>query len=184
MGETRDADRPTNPRSPFLGGLTATIIVDQERLGANPRSTLGTTTDANAQLRILFSRLGKPHIGGPKAFSFNVASVSEAGTITVAKGGRKVKERREFEVVDGLCPRCERLGRISDFGLTARFDAGRSASEGALLIPGYSMNNWYGHTALFNQNPMPVGYSDRPGEPGFPGWMCWIPRRVCNILDM
>lgn len=132
------------PDVDVLDGLTTAIIVDQERLGTNPRSTLGTATDVNTQLRILFSRLGKPHIGGPKAFSFNVASVSGAGAITVAKGGRKVKERRKFEVVGGMCPRCEGLGRVSDFDLTALFDAEKSLNEGALLVPGYSVDGWYG----------------------------------------
>ena len=132
------------PDVDVLDGLTTAIIVDQERLGTNPRSTLGTATDVNTQLRILFSRLGKPHIGGPKAFSFNVASISGAGAITVAKGERKVKERREFEVVGGMCPRCEGLGRVSDFDLTALFDAEKSLNEGALLVPGYSVDGWYG----------------------------------------
>ena len=153
------------PDVDFLDGLTTAIIVDQERLGANPRSTLGTATDVNTQLRILFSRLGKPHIGGPKAFSFNVASVSGAGAITVAKSGRKVKERREFEVVGGMCPRCEGLGRVSDFDLTALFDAGRSLNEGALLVPGYSMDGWYGRiyrNSGFLDPDKPIGhYSER-----------------------
>ena len=132
------------PDVDLLDGLTTAIIVDQERLGGNPRSTLGTVTDVNAQLRILFSRLGQPHIGGPKAFSFTVASVSGAGAVTVTKGGRQVKQRREFEVIGGMCPRCEGRGQVSDFDHAALFDAEKSLDEGALLIPGYSMDGWYG----------------------------------------
>lgn len=153
------------PDVDFLDGLTTAIIVDQERLGANPRSTLGTATDVNTQLRILFSRLGKPHIGGPKAFSFNVASVSGAGAITIAKGGRKVKERRKFEVVGGMCPRCEGIGRVSDFDPTALFDAERSLNEGGLLVPGYSVDSWYGRiyrNSGFLDPDKPIGhYSER-----------------------
>ena len=132
------------PDVDLLDGLTTAIIVDQERLGGNARSTLGTVTDVHAQLRILFSRLGQPHVGGPKAFSFNVASVSGAGALTVTKGGRQVKERREFEVIGGMCPRCEGRGHISDFDHTALFDAGKSLAEGALLVPGYTVDGWYG----------------------------------------
>ena len=99
------------PEVDVLEGLTTAIIVDQERLGANPRSTVGTVTDANAMLRILFSRLGQPHIGSPQAFSFNVASVSGAGAISFERGGEKVKERREFSVTGGMCPRCEGHGQ-------------------------------------------------------------------------
>ncbi|RDI14263.1 excinuclease ABC A subunit [Rhodococcus sp. AG1013] len=132
------------PDVDVLDGLTTAIIVDQERMGANPRSTVGTATDANAMLRILFSRVGKPYIGSPQAFSFNVASVSGAGSITVEKAGRTVKERRAFSVTGGMCPRCEGLGKVSDFDLTALYDDGKSLNEGALTIPGYSMDGWYG----------------------------------------
>lgn len=132
------------PDVDLLDGLTTAIILSQERLGSNARSTLGTTTDVGAQLRILFSRLGEPHIGPAKAFSFNVASASGAGAITVTKGGQQVKERREFEIVGGMCPSCEGLGQVSDFDLTALFDADRSLREGALLIPGYTADGWYG----------------------------------------
>lgn len=153
------------PDVDFLDGLTTAIIVDQERLSANPRSTLGTATDVNARLRILFSRLGKPHIGGPKAFSFNVASVSGAGAITTTRGGRTRKQRREFEVVGGMCPRCEGLGRVSDFDPTALFDAERSLNEGALLVPGYSIDGWYGRiyrNSGFLDPNKPIGhYSER-----------------------
>ncbi|MDH6678727.1 excinuclease ABC A subunit [Rhodococcus sp. LBL1] len=132
------------PDVDVLEGLTTAIIVDQERMGANPRSTVGTATDANAMLRILFSRLGKPHIGSPQAFSFNVASISGAGAVTVEKAGRTVKERRSFSITGGMCPRCEGMGRVSDFDLTALYDDNKSLNEGALTIPGYSMDGWYG----------------------------------------
>jgi excinuclease UvrABC ATPase subunit len=132
------------PDVDVLEGLTTAIIVDQERMGANPRSTVGTATDAHAMLRILFSRLGRPHIGSAQAFSFNVASVSGAGAVTYEKGGMQLKERREFSITGGMCPRCEGLGRVSDFDLTALYDADKSLNEGALTIPGYSMEGWYG----------------------------------------
>src|SRR5438552_10734433 len=102
------------PEVDVLEGLTTAIIVDQERLGANPRSTVGTVTDANAMLRILFSRLGKPYIGPPKAFSFNTASVSGAGAVTFERGGKTVKERRSFSITGGMCPRCEGRGTVTD----------------------------------------------------------------------
>ncbi|MBU4614055.1 excinuclease ABC subunit UvrA [Rhodococcus sp. GG48] len=132
------------PDVDVLEGLTTAIIVDQERMGANPRSTVGTATDANAMLRILFSRLGQPHIGSPQAFSFNVASISGAGAVTVEKSGRTVKERRSFSITGGMCPRCEGMGKVSDFDLTALYDDSKSLEEGALTIPGYSMDGWYG----------------------------------------
>src|SRR3954467_13455219 len=102
------------PEVDTIEGLTTAIIVDQERMGANPRSTVGTATDANAMLRILFSRLGKPHIGPPQAFSFNVPSVSGAGAVTFERGGEKKREKRSFSILGGMCPRCEGMGRISD----------------------------------------------------------------------
>jgi len=132
------------PDVDVLEGLTTAIIVDQERMGANPRSTVGTATDANAMLRILFSRMGKPHIGSQQAFSFNVASISGAGAVTVEKAGRTVKERRSFSITGGMCPRCEGMGKVSDFDLTALYDDSKSLEEGALTIPGYSMDGWYG----------------------------------------
>ncbi|POH71917.1 ATP-binding cassette domain-containing protein [Arthrobacter glacialis] len=132
------------PDVDVLEGLTTAILVDQERMGANPRSTVGTVTDANAMLRIVFSRLAQPHIGSPQAYSFNVASVSGAGAITIERGGEKVKERRSFSVTGGMCPRCEGTGNVKDFNLEALFDAGKSLSEGALSVPGYSMDGWYG----------------------------------------
>src|SRR5207248_5923156 len=127
-----------------LDGLTTAIIVDQERMGADPRSTVGTATDANAMLRILFSRLGKPHIGSPQAFSFNVASISGAGAVTLEKGGKTVKERRSFSITGGMCPRCEGRGAVNDFDFSALYDDSKSLNEGALSIPGYSMDGWYG----------------------------------------
>jgi excinuclease UvrABC ATPase subunit len=132
------------PDVDVLDGLTTAIIVDQERLGANPRSTVGTVTDANAMLRILFSRLGKPHIGSPQAFSFNVASISGAGAVTIERGGQTVKERRSFSILGGMCPRCEGMGSVNDIDLTQLYDDSKSLNEGAITIPGYSMDGWYG----------------------------------------
>ncbi|AXH95232.1 ATP-binding cassette domain-containing protein [Ornithinimicrobium avium] len=132
------------PDVDLLEGLTTAIIVDQERMGANVRSTVGTATDVNAMLRILFSRLGEPHIGTAKAFSFNVASISGAGAVTIEKAGEKVKERREFSIAGGMCPRCEGTGRVTDFDRSALYDEEKSLNEGALTIPGYSMEGWYG----------------------------------------
>ncbi|MBN9106493.1 MAG: excinuclease ABC subunit UvrA [Propionibacteriaceae bacterium] len=132
------------PDVDVLEGLTTTIVVDQERMGSDPRSTVGTATDAHAMLRVLFSRCGLPRIGPPQAFSFNVASTSGAGAITVEKAGRTVKERREFSVIGGMCPRCEGRGSISDFDLTALYDETKSIAEGALLVPNYSTEGWYG----------------------------------------
>ncbi|WP_432167720.1 ATP-binding cassette domain-containing protein [Streptomyces sp. bgisy031] len=132
------------PEVDVLDGLTTAIIVGQERMGGDARSTVGTATDANAMLRILFSRLGEPHIGSAKAFSFNVASISGAGAVTVERGGEKVKERRSFSIVGGMCPRCEGRGSVTDFDLTALYDDSKSLSEGALTVPGYSVDGWYG----------------------------------------
>ncbi|MBF6185153.1 excinuclease ABC subunit UvrA [Nocardia farcinica] len=132
------------PEVDFLEGLTTAIIVDQERMGVNARSTVGTATDANALLRILFSRLGEPHIGSPQAFSFNVASISGAGAVTLQRGGQTIRERRDFAITGGMCPRCEGMGKVSDFDLSALYDDSKSLAEGALTIPGYSMDGWYG----------------------------------------
>jgi excinuclease UvrABC ATPase subunit len=132
------------PDVDVLDGLTTAIIVDQERMGGNPRSTVGTVTDANAMMRILFSRLGKPHIGSAQAFSFNVASMSGAGAVTVERAGRTVKERRSFSITGGMCPRCEGMGNVTDFDLSQLYDDRKSLREGALTIPGYSMDGWYG----------------------------------------
>jgi excinuclease UvrABC ATPase subunit len=132
------------PEVDMLDGLTTAIIVDQERMGANPRSTVGTATDANAMLRILFSRLGKPHIGPPNAYSFNVPSVKASGAITVERGGKTKAEKATFNRLGGMCPRCEGMGSVNDFDLTALYDDSLSLNEGALTIPGYSMEGWYG----------------------------------------
>ncbi len=132
------------PDVDVLDGLTTAIIVDQERMGANVRSTVGTATDANAMLRILFSRLGKPSIGSPNAFSFNTATISGAGAVTFEKGGEKKVEKRTFSRAGGMCSRCEGMGSVTDFDLTALYDASKSLNEGAITIPGYSMEGWYG----------------------------------------
>jgi len=132
------------PEVDVMDGLTTAIIVDQQRMGADPRSTVGTATDANAMLRILFSRLGNPHIGSPQAFSFNVASISGAGAVTIERGGATTKERRSFSITGGMCPRCEGRGAVNDIDLTALYDDGKSLNEGALTIPGFSMDGWYG----------------------------------------
>ncbi|MCW2606383.1 MAG: hypothetical protein JWO60_1076 [Frankiales bacterium] len=132
------------PDVDVLEGLTTAIIVDQQRMGTDPRSTVGTATDTGTMLRILFSRLGQPHVGGPQAFSFNVASISGAGAVTVEKGGRTVKERRSFSITGGMCPRCEGRGAVTDIDLTALYDDSKSLNEGALTVPGYSTAGWFG----------------------------------------
>ncbi len=136
------------PEVDVLEGLTTAIIVDQQRMGSDPRSTVGTATDTGALLRILFSRLGDPHIGSPQAFSFNVASISGAGAVTLEKGGRTVKERRDFAIIGGMCPRCEGRGAVNDIDLSALYDDTKSLNGGALTIPGFSMEGWYGR--IFN----------------------------------
>ena len=132
------------PDVDVLDGLTTAIIVDQERMGADTRSTVGTATDANAMLRILFSRLGQPHVGSPQAFSFNVPSVRGSGAFTVERGDKTKAQKATFTRLGGMCPRCEGRGSVTDFDLTALYDDGRSLNEGALTIPGYSMDGWYG----------------------------------------
>jgi excinuclease UvrABC ATPase subunit len=146
------------PDVDVLQGLTTAIIVDQQRMGADPRSTVGTATDANAMLRILFSRLGKPHIGSPKAFSFNVASISGAGAVSFERGGKTVKERRSFNVTGGMCPGCEGRGTVSDMDLAQLFDASKSLAEGAITVPGYTGGGW--NTRLY----MESGFFD-PDKP-------------------
>jgi excinuclease UvrABC ATPase subunit len=132
------------PDVDVLDGLTTAIIVDQERMGANVRSTVGTATDANALLRLLFSRLGEPHIGSPSAYAFNVPSVTGRGTITVDRGKGKDSPKVEtFSLVGGMCPRCEGMGSVSDIDLTQLYDDSKSLSEGALTIPGYTADGWY-----------------------------------------
>jgi excinuclease UvrABC ATPase subunit len=132
------------PEVDVLDGLTTAILVDQERMGSDPRSTVGTATDANAMLRILFSRLGKPHIGSPQAYSFNVASISGAGAVTIERGGTTTRERRSFSITGGMCPRCEGRGSVTDFDLSQLYDDSKSLNDGALTVPGYSMDGWYG----------------------------------------
>ena len=134
------------PEVNVLDGLTTAILVDQERMGANSRSTVGTVTDANAMLRVLFSRLGKPHIGSSNAYSFNVPSVRAVGSITVEKGAGKT-EKRVFTVNGGMCPRCEGMGSVNDIDLSQLYDDSKSLNEGALTIPGYTADGW--HVRIF-----------------------------------
>ncbi|NYD41905.1 ATP-binding cassette domain-containing protein [Nocardioides panaciterrulae] len=148
------------PEVDLLEGLTTAIIVDQERMGSNPRSTVGTATDANAMLRILFSRLGDPYVGPPTAFSFNVPTRTASGVMRTEKGGREEKTVvRNAVYQGGMCPRCEGMGAVNDFDLTAIYDESRSLAEGALLVPGYSMDGWYGRVFAGAGLPMdkPIG---------------------------
>ncbi|HEU5127694.1 MAG TPA: excinuclease ABC subunit UvrA [Glycomyces sp.] len=148
------------PEVDVLEGLTTAIIVDQERMGANPRSTVGTATDANAMLRILFSRLGDPHIGSPNAYSFNVPSVTSSGAITVERGAKTKTEKAVFNQLGGMCPRCEGMGSVTDFDRTALYDEAKSLNEGALTVPGYSTDGWQGRifaaTGFFDMDK-PIG---------------------------
>jgi len=146
------------PEVDYLDGLTTAIIVDQERMGANPRSTVGTATDANAMLRILFSRLGKPHVGPPTAFAFNVPTRTASGVMKTDKGGKEEKTVvRNAVYQGGMCPRCEGMGSVSDFDLTALYDETKSLADGALTVPGYSMDGWYGR--IFSGAGLPM---DKP----------------------
>ena len=131
------------PDVDVLEGLTTAIIVDQERMGANARSTVGTATDANAMLRVLFSRLAKPHIGPPNAYSFNVPSVRGIGQLTVEKATGKKTEKKVFTVNGGMCPRCEGMGAVTDIDLSQLYDDTKSLNDGALTIPGYTADGWY-----------------------------------------
>ncbi|MFB8279976.1 ATP-binding cassette domain-containing protein [Nocardia colli] len=131
------------PEVDVLEGLTTVITVDQQRMGSDPRSTVGTATDANAMLRILFSRLGKPHIGSPQAYSFNVASISGAGAVSIERAGRTVRERRSFQIIGGMCPRCEGRGSVSDIDLTQLYDDSKSLTEGAFTIPGWKSDSFW-----------------------------------------
>ncbi|HKG64450.1 MAG TPA: excinuclease ABC subunit UvrA [Solirubrobacteraceae bacterium] len=132
------------PDVDVLDGITTAISVDQERMGSNPRSTVGTVTDTDAMLRILFSRLAEPHIGSPGAYSFNVASAHGSGGFTVERGDKTITKKATFSRVGGMCPRCEGRGSVSDYDLSALYDDAKSLNEGALTIPGYSMEGWYG----------------------------------------
>ena len=153
------------PEVDVLEGLTTAIIVDQERMGANSRSTVGTATDVNAMLRIVFSRLGQPHLGGPQAFSFNVASISGAGAVTIQKAGQTVRERRSFEVTGGQCPRCEGMGAVNDIDLTQLYDDSKSLRDGPFTIPGFSMDGWFGRifigSGLFDPDKPIAKYSKK-----------------------
>src|ERR1700737_2358890 len=130
------------PEVDVLEGLTTAIIVDQQRMGADVRSTVGTATPANAMLRIPFSRRGQPHIGSPNAFSFNVPSVRASGAITIERGASKTV-RATFNRIGGMCPRCEGRGTVSDMDLTQLFDDSKSLAEGAITIPGYKTDSWW-----------------------------------------
>src|SRR5919106_317447 len=132
------------PEVDVLDGLTTAILVDRQRMGVDPRSTVGTATDTGAMLRILFSRLGQPHIGPPGAFAFNVPSVRASGGITIERGGKTKTEKATYTRIGGMCPRCEGRGSVTDFDLTALYDDSKSLNEGALTIPGYRMDGWYG----------------------------------------
>ncbi|MGH2906661.1 MAG: ATP-binding cassette domain-containing protein [Solirubrobacterales bacterium] len=132
------------PDVDVLDGLTTAIIVDQERMGGDGRSTVGTATDANAMLRILFSRLGKPQIGPPNAYSFNVPSVRASGGITVERGNKTITKAASFNRLGGMCPTCEGRGTVNDFDLAALYDESKSLNDGAITIPGFSMDGWYG----------------------------------------
>src|SRR5437660_6519554 len=146
------------PDVDVLEGLTTAIIVDQQRMGADARSTVGTATDANAMLRILFSRLGQPHIGSSNAFSFNVPSVRGSGAIAIERGAGKTV-RRTFISTGGMCPRCEGRGTVSDIDLTQLFDDSKSIAEGAISIPGYKVDSWW-TTGIFAES----GFVD-PNKP-------------------
>jgi excinuclease UvrABC ATPase subunit len=147
------------PEVDVLEGLTTAIIVDQERMGSNPRSTVGTATDANAMLRILFSRLGKPHIGSPKAYSFNTPSVKASGAITVERGSRKTV-KKSFSVTGGMCPRCEGMGSVTDLDMAQLYDESKSLAEGAITVPGYTGGGWnsrlYSASGFFDPDK-PIG---------------------------
>jgi excinuclease ABC A subunit len=137
------------PDVDVLEGLTTAIIVDQERMGANARSTVGTATDANAMLRVLFSRLGDPYVGPPTAFSFNVPMRKASGAMTVDKGKGERIVVREAIYYGGMCPRCEGMGSVTDIDVTQLYDESKSISDGAIEVPGYSSTGW--SVRLFEQ---------------------------------
>ncbi|QLD11702.1 ATP-binding cassette domain-containing protein [Microbacterium oleivorans] len=153
------------PDADALENISPAIIVDQERMGANARSTVGTATDVHAMLRILFSRIGEPFVGSPQAFSFNVPSVSGAGAVTIAVGSDAGREqRRSFQVTGGMCPRCEGLGEISDIDLGELFDRAKSLNAGAITIPGYNADGWmvrgYSESGLLDPDKPIADYSE------------------------
>ncbi len=135
----------SRPDVDLLEGLTTAIVVDQERMGANARSTVGTATDANAMLRILFSRLGEPRLDSPRAFSFNIPSATGSGKINIEGKGKT--EQREFTIMGGMCPQCEGMGSVSDIDLSQLFDASKSLDDGAITVPGYTADGW--HVRIF-----------------------------------
>lgn len=163
QGFMPDLDRPDVDR---LEGLTTAIVVGQDRLGANQRSTVGTATDANALLRKMFSEIAEPHIGSPNAYSFNVPSVQGSGTIKVSKGqGKAQREHKMYHVLGGMCPRCEGLGHVSDLDLTELFDDTKSLNEGPFAIPGYTPDGWnvrlFIQTGFFDPDKPIRDYSER-----------------------
>ena len=135
-------DASARPDVDHLEGLTPAIVVDQERMGSNPRSTLGTVSDVGALLRVLFSTMGRPYIGSSQAFAFNVPSVTGGGAVTTQRGGRKVVERKRFSVQGGMCPTCEGMGKVSDINLTQVLDETLSLEDGAITVPGYAVGGW------------------------------------------
>ena len=135
-------DASARPDVDHLEGLTPAIVVDQERMGSNPRSTLGTVSDVGALLRVLFSTMGRPYIGSSQAFAFNVPSVTGGGAVTTQRGGRKVVERKRFSVQGGMCPTCEGMGKVSDIDLTQVLDETLSLKDGAITVPGYAVGGW------------------------------------------
>ena len=135
-------DASARPDVDHLEGLTPAIVVDQERMGSNPRSTLGTVSDVGALLRVLFSTMGRPYIGSSQAFAFNVPSVTGGGAVTTQRGGRKVVERKRFSVQGGMCPTCEGMGKVSDIDLTQVLDETLSLEDGAITVPGYAVGGW------------------------------------------
>src|ERR687893_499704 len=148
----------SRPEVDVLDGLTTAIAVDQQPMGGDARSTVGTATDTGAMLRILYSRLGQPHIGSPSAFAFNVASVRASGAITVERGAKTQTKKATYNRLGGMCARCEGRGSVTDFDLSALYDDSKSLNDGALTIPGYSMDGWYGR--IYRG----CGYFD-PGKP-------------------
>jgi excinuclease UvrABC ATPase subunit len=156
------------PEVDLLDGLTTAIIVDQERMGSDPRSTVGTATDAYAMLRILFSRIGEPHVGPPTAFSFNVPTRTASGALQVDKGRGERKVVRKVVYLGGMCPRCEGRGSVNDIDLTAVYDETKSLRSGALTVPGYSMDGWYGRifggSGFFDMDKPIARYSKRELE--------------------
>jgi excinuclease UvrABC ATPase subunit len=156
----------SRPDVDVLEGLTTAIVVDQERMGGNPRSTVGTATDANTMLRVLFSRLGQPHIGSPRAFSFNVPSITGSGSISIERGpGKPERQRFSRTIAGGMCPRCEGMGTVSDIDLGQLFDDSKSIAEGAITIPGYTADGWavrmYAESGFLDPAKPIRAYTDR-----------------------